>query len=167
MTEDEFLNLYRQYGPRIWRYCAFRTGSRTDAEDFAAETFARLLARGDEVRPERRGAWLLAVARNLCTDHERHARRERPPVGRAEGEASDAEPVWADEGLRKALAGLKPAQQQVVFLRAVEDLSFAEIGRLVGRSEGAVRVQYHRAVRQVRKAMEKVTSCSQPSTETP
>lgn len=165
MTEDEFLTIYDECAPRILGYCAFRLGSRLDAEDVTAETFARLLARANLVHPERVSAWLFAVAGHLCTDQQRRARRA--------GEMPDSlpepaeEPVWIDLELHDALSALNGAQQQVFYLRVIEDMTFAEIGRLVGRREAAVKMQYHRAVRHARRALEEVESCSRSSLETP
>ena len=164
MTEDEFLRIYDEHLPRILGYCAFRLGSRQDAEDLAAETFARLLSRVGPTSPEKAPAWLFAVARNLCTDSERRASRTREMPERPSG-MSD-EPVWVDFEVHQALRALNPEQQQVFFLRAIQDMTFEEIGRLLGRREAAVKMQYHRAVQRARRELEEVESCSRSETET-
>jgi RNA polymerase sigma-70 factor, ECF subfamily len=164
MTEDEFLLIYAEQMPRILGYCAFRLASRHNAEDITAETFARLLSRRGPSSAEKASAWLFAVARNLCTDHERKARRVGEMPERVE-EPSE-EPVWVDPALLDALRVLNPAQQQVFYLRAIEDRTFAQIGRTLGRNETAIKMQYHRAVRRVRRELEEVESCSQTETET-
>jgi RNA polymerase sigma-70 factor (ECF subfamily) len=164
MTDEEFLSVYHEHLPAILDYCAFRLGSRQDAEDVAAETFARLLSRGGPESPERVSAWLFAVARNLCTDHERRVQRA-PQLQEPPREITE-EPVWVDPSVLAALRVLNPSQQQVFFLRAIEDMTFDEIGRRLGRRESAVKMQYHRAVRRARRALEEVESCPQSETET-
>jgi RNA polymerase sigma-70 factor, ECF subfamily len=166
VTEDEFLPIYRAHLPRILRYCAFRLGSRPDAEDVAAETFARLLSHGGPSSGERTSAWLFAVARNLCADHERRARRASAMPSEDTRDAAD-EPVWIDIDVGTAIRALSPGQQQVLFLRAIEDMTFEDIGRLVGRTESAVKMQYHRAVRRTRRSLEEVESCQVTSPQTP
>jgi RNA polymerase sigma-70 factor, ECF subfamily len=164
MTEDEFLRIYDEHLPRLLGFCAFRLGSRQDAEDVVAETFARLLTHGGPSAPEKIPAWLFVVARNLCADHDRRARHTGAmPDGSPE---PSAEPVWTDFIVRDALHPLNATQQQVVYLRAIEDLTFADIARLLGRSEMAVKMQYHRAMKRVRRELEEVEACSRSKTET-
>jgi RNA polymerase sigma-70 factor, ECF subfamily len=164
MTEDEFLLIYAEQMPRILGYCAFRLGSRHNAEDVTAETFARLLTRRGPSSAEKAPAWLFAVARNLCTDHERRAKRLAEMPERVD-EPSE-EPIWVDPALLDALGVLNPAQQQVFYLRTIEDMTFAQIGRALGRNETAIKMQYHRAVRRVRRELEEVESCSRTQAET-
>ena len=152
MTEDEFLAIYSEEAPLVFRFCAFRTGSAQDAEDLCAETFARLLARGAAVGADRRVAWLHTVARNLCTDW----LRRRPSVVLDETidpPARDVEPVWLDSTLRSALGQLSAEQQQVLFLRAIEGLPFERIALMTKTREPATRMRYGRALESLRRRL--------------
>src|ERR671918_256737 len=78
--EEAAANLFDAYYPRLFRYALGKLGNRTDAEDVAAETFARVVR--DLERFKWRGggfeAWIFRIAANLMVDHFREARRERP-----------------------------------------------------------------------------------------
>jgi RNA polymerase sigma-70 factor (ECF subfamily) len=152
MTEDEFLAIYREEAARVFRFCAFRTGSAQDAEDLCAEAFARLLAKGAAVTADRRVAWLHTVARNLCTD----LLRRRPSVALDElidSPVHDAERVWLDPTVRAALGQLNAEQQQVLFLRAVEGLPFERIAVMLKARQPATRMRYARALASLRRRL--------------
>ena len=165
VTDRELTDLYESQVRAVLRYCALRLGSRCDAEDATAEVFARLIAARDRVRVETAGAWVFRVARNVCHDQLRRRVREAPALADLQQTAGQREP-WVDSPMRELVGRLTPGQQQVVLLRLVEDLPFAEIGRLTGRPEVAVRMQYHRAVIRLRAAAKKVERCAQSCSET-
>lgn len=152
------METYREWAPTVLGFSAFRLGSRADAEDVTAETFARLLEKGQGLPAARRGPWLMTVARNLCTDRQRRTGREVPLDTRPEP-SIDADPIWLDERVRSALSRLSAAQAQIVYLRVIRDLAFAEIGRLTHRSEASARVTYGRAIKHVRHSLEEVEAC--------
>ena len=64
----------------------------------------------------------------------------------------------------RVLAALDPRCQDLIRLRWQDDLSYAEIGRSVGKSEGALRVQLYRCIRQARKLWERIDEGSEPGT---
>jgi RNA polymerase sigma-70 factor (ECF subfamily) len=59
------------------------------------------------------------------------------------------------EALREAIGRLAPDRQQLVILKHTSDLSNREIGRVMGRSEGAVKALYHRTLVALRKDLER------------
>ncbi len=100
--------------------------------------------------------WLFRIARNVIANERR--RSQRRPVAPLE-DASDliaggdvAEAAAAREAVSaawQAVARLPEDRRRVVILRFVDELSTAEIAEILGRSEGAVRVLLHRALRSV------------------
>jgi RNA polymerase sigma-70 factor (ECF subfamily) len=156
MTEDEFLAIYREEAPLVFRFCAFRTGSAHVAEDLCAETFARLLAKGAAVAADRRVAWLHTVARNLCTDWARGRRPWVPLDALADPPTQEVEPVWLDPAVSRAVGQLSAAQQQVLFLRAVEGLPFERIAVMTKAREPATRMRYGRALASLRRMLVEV-----------
>lgn len=153
--EARFVRIYEAHAQRVLRYCAFRLGTRTDAEDAAAETFARLLTSGGRVIEAGAEPWLITVASRVCTDVQRRGRRETPVADPPDesAQAWDAEPAWVDPAVREAVRSLTPKQQLVVFMRVIEDLPFADIARACGGSEPSVRMTWHRAAVSLRKAL--------------
>ena len=148
MTDGEFIELYNAQAAALLRYCALRLDSHHEAEDVTAEVFARALVKLDRVAANDRVRWLFVVARNLCADAQRQARR-RSQVRVAASDGADGSP-WIDERVSRAVRSLPRSQQEVVFLRVLEDRSFAEAARILGRPESYVRVLYHRALKRLR-----------------
>lgn len=151
MTDSEFAAVWRECFPRVYRYCQFRTDSLADAEDITAETFARLLTER-RMSPGKTLAWLYHVARNLAIDRARRAGRETP-MAQTPAQPAAATP-WRDQALWDAVRRLGSDHQLVVYLRLVEDLPFREVGRLLGRSEGASKMLYSRALKQLETMLE-------------
>lgn len=135
-------------------------GGVADAEDVVQEAFLRWQkASGTEVRSP--GAYLSAVVTRLSIDHLRRekARRERyvgpwlpePLVGETAPDA--AERAVLDETLSMAflvlLESLTPVERAVFLLREVFDYEYAEVSRLVGKSEANCRQISRRARRSV------------------
>jgi RNA polymerase sigma-70 factor, ECF subfamily len=156
--QRDFDDLFRAHYAEIVRYLAVRLGSREDAADVASEVFAaawqgvpRLRYRGRPVL-----AWLYRVAANMASDRLRARAREPVPVDVAVASAGGdpAEAVATRDALSRALRALPPDQQLAVHLRLVEGYSFAEVGRLMGRSHGACQMLVLRAGRRLRESLE-------------
>lgn len=156
MDDARFERLYAIHGTRVLTWCRFALGAPAEAEDAAAESFTRLLAKGDRVADEAVASWLYTVSRRICADIGRRSSRERA-VAQIPEDAAVTEgpaPVWVDARLKDAVGTLSRLQQQVIFLRVIEDLPFVEVARLTRRNEAAVRMTYHRARRALASRMQ-------------
>ena len=150
--------LYRRYVGRVYGYCFYLLGDHHDAEDATERTFVAALAAIDRYRDEGATfrAWLFRIAHNQLANALRTRRRQPAasldsvpePFTHADpaGLVSRAEEA---RGLRRALDLLPDDRRQVVVLRFVDGLSAREIGAVLGRTEGAVRVLQHRALREL------------------
>ncbi len=150
--------LYRRYVDRVYGYCFYLLGDHHDAEDATERTFTAALAAIDGFVDEGATfrAWLFRIAHNQLANALRSRHRQQADSLEAVGEPrANADPAGllslAEEarGLRRALDQLPVDRRQVVVLRFVDGLSAREIGAVLGRSEGAVRVLQHRALRQL------------------
>ena len=148
--------LYRRYLDRVYGYCFYLLGDHHDAEDVTARTFVAALAAIDGYRDEGATfrAWLFRIAHNQLANALRSRQRHRAaPLDSVAEPIAPADPAGlvtlAEDarGLRQALGRLPEDRRQVVVLRFVDGLSAREIGAVLGRSEGAVRVLQHRALR--------------------
>lgn len=152
-----FAALYRRYLDDVYSYAFYELGDHHDAEDATERVFLAALRALPGFRDTGAGfrAWLFRIARNTLSNAHR-ARRRRPvrPLEEApEPVAPGADPAGlvqrADEvrRVRELLDELPEDRRQVVLLRFVDGLSSREIAVVLDRSEGAVRVLLHRALR--------------------
>lgn len=148
---DDFIDVYRAHVGRIYRYCLMRLNSRQDAEDVTAEVFARYLEKG--VQPHQFVApWLFKVAGNLCIDHHRKAARLRP-LDEAPIVSPEASPPWQNQEAWRALSGLRTDEQQVIFLKAVEGMSFKEVAAFLGKRENSVKALFYRGIAKLKSVL--------------
>ena len=158
--------IYDQYSGPIYRYLYRYLGDARQAEDLTGEVFLKLLQVLNTPRAPRdklRG-WLYRVAHNLAMDWFRRESKSSP-IELDDGlVCGDDSPVIAFEKrqdqqrLRQAITQLTPDQQRVILLRFAEGLKIAEVSQLVGKSEGAVKILQHRAVKRLRKLLEQKES---------
>lgn len=140
--------LAQRYAQMVYRMAYARTGSKTDAEDVVQEVFLRLVRARPSFRDEEHGkAWLLRVAANCTNDLFRLPWRKREEPLRPSMAAEEG-PEFS--GVLEAVLALPEKYRLVVHLYYYEELSTAEIGRIIGRSEGAVRSRLFRAKRMLR-----------------
>jgi RNA polymerase sigma-70 factor (ECF subfamily) len=156
---DAFGELYQRYLDPIYRYLRVRVSDDSLAEDLSEMVFLRAFESIGSYRERGHpfSAYLYRVARNLLVDHY----RRRPEVGLEEllelngGADVAAQAAQRDQlrAVRAALAGLPEDYQEVIRLRVVLALSTTETASWMGRSEGAVRVLLHRALKSLRERL--------------
>ena len=152
-----FATLYRRYVDRVYGYAFYQLGDHHDAEDATERTFTAALRalpayedRGSTFR-----AWLFRIAHNTVANaHRSRSRRRTDPLPDSfERAAPNADPAGlvalADElhEVRRAIAQMPDDRRQVILLRFVDGLSTAEVGEVLDRSPGAVRVLLHRSLK--------------------
>jgi RNA polymerase sigma-70 factor (ECF subfamily) len=152
-----FATLYRRYLDRIYAYAFYQLGDHHDAEDATERTFLAAMRALPAFRDEGATfrAWLFRIAHNTVANaHRTRARRHADPLPEPfDRPAPDADPAGlvarADElrTVLRAITGLSEDRRQVILLRFVDGLSSSEIGQVLDRSPGAVRVLLHRALR--------------------
>ena len=144
----------------MYRYLLSRTSSRVDAEELTSRTFLNAFANLDRYRGRGSGfsTWLMTIAHNLLVNWYRD-RGRRPPTAPLDealsipsetpGPESTLEKNEQHQRVRDAIDELAPDRQQLITLKYVRGLSNAEIGRIMGRTEGAVKALHHRTLRQL------------------
>ena len=157
---EAFGELYNRHVTRIYSYIYYRTGDYQDADDLTARVFQRALQHvanfQDQGVPF--SAWLYRIAHNLVANW--HRDRSRRPVVPLEDHVADTGAVTHPEALAVAeeqnrillvvVRKLPPDRQQLLILKFVERLSNAEIGQIMGRTEGAIKSLYHRTLNSLR-----------------
>jgi RNA polymerase sigma-70 factor, ECF subfamily len=162
--EMAFGLLYERYVGRIYNYVYYRTGNQYDAEDLTARVFLRAMKHIQNYQD--RGipfsAWLYRIAHNLVANwHRDNSRRQEialedtfvAPQGKEHPENSLLRNEEQD-ALLAIIRLLPPERQQLLILKFVEHLSNAEIGKIMGRTEGAIKSLYHRTLISLRDSMQ-------------
>ena len=139
--------LYDRYVGRVYRYCARRLATVEAAEDATSQTFMEALRSIGRYQADRATfrTWLFAIAHHVVVDQLRGHRPTAPLDADQPADAGDDSRSEVDELLMR----LPDDQRQVIELRLV-GLTHKEIGAVLGRSHGAVRVAHHRAMERLR-----------------
>ena len=160
---DAFGLLYDHYQGAVYRFLYYRTRSTQLAEDLTSETFFRALRSMSNFRWQGKdfGAWLMTIARNLCTDHFKAGRTRLEITTEDMGDHDDAtegpeSAVLAsltNELLMEALTQLPDEQRDCLVMRFLQGLSIAETAAVLERSDGAVKQLQLRGVRNLAKLL--------------
>ena len=161
---EAFGVLYEKYVERIFNYVYYRTGNVHDAEDLTARVFYRALHHihtyTDRGVPF--SAWLYRIAHNLVANwHRDRSRHQEIPLSDAptihyKGEPPEVALMQTQErdALLRLIRQLPSERQHLLILKFLEHMSNAEIGKTMGRSEGAVKSLYHRTLLALRDELE-------------
>ena len=161
--KEAFGQLYERYVDRIYNYVYYRTGNAADAEDLTARIFERAIKHignyQDQGVPF--SAWLYRIAHNLVANwHRDRSRRKIVSIDDvSQWIVTDHGPEFVTqlmqdkEALLESIGRLPADRQELLILKFVERLSNAEIGDIMGRSEGAIKSLYHRTLLSLRDDM--------------
>lgn len=161
--KDAFGLLYDHYQGSVYRFLFYRTRCSQLAEDLTSETFFRALRSMNNFRWQGKdfGAWLMTIARNLCTDHFKAGRTRlelttedmSPHDDATEGPDAAVLASLTYELLMTALQQLPDEQRDCLIMRFLQGLSIAETAEILGRSDGAIKQLQLRGVRNLAKLM--------------
>lgn len=144
----------------VYRYVRRRSRTATDAEDVTQEVFADAARALDPLLPDspRLVAWLYTVARRRLIDAARRSARRAEVGGDAVLELVAAPPPdygWELTGLlRNGIEQLPREQRQVVAMKLLQGLSFAEIAAATHSTDGACRMRFLRGLERLREFLE-------------
>jgi RNA polymerase sigma-70 factor (ECF subfamily) len=157
--------LYDRFARKIHAYAFYRTYDRDAAEDLTATVFAKALERLSTFDPARGNfsAWIYGIARNAVIDHHRERSRVSSLDAAREGEGwdlpyedsseHDAELRDQYERLKPHLLALSAEQREIVAMRLWDELPYADIAAALGKSEGACKMAFSRAMAALRTAL--------------
>ncbi len=157
-----FKPIYDEFFPRIYRYCLRRIGSVDEAEDITSLVFTRALVGLASYRGGSFAAWLFRIAHNVVVNYLR-SRKTTVTLEEADHQSSRDDVLdhlleaEKEQQIIRLVAGLPDEQRELLMLRMGAGLSAREIGQVVGKSEGAVRVAIHRTIQQLRAAAKEMT----------
>ena len=145
-----FARLYDLYSTSIYRYLYSRVGNQADAEDLTGQTFLTALEKINRYRERGRfKAWLFTIARNKALDHFRKKRAEvvldvaEIHTGQNDMLANLIQSEQIQE-LSALIRSLTQKERELLRLRYVADLSYAEIATVLGKRKDAVKKSLYR-----------------------
>lgn len=151
--------IYQKYAKTVYKYLLSRTHNSDVAEELTQETFyqaIRTIDRYDESC--QLSTWLCAIAKNQLITYQ----RKHPPTENLEdydveiqSAESDALNALGRVELMKKLHSCPEPFREILYLRIFGDLSFKEIGEIMGQSENWARVNFYRGKEKLRKDLEK------------
>jgi RNA polymerase sigma-70 factor (ECF subfamily) len=166
--KEAFGQLYDFYAPKVFRFVRLKVRSQALAEDLSSESFLRiweyLQKEGKKVEQSFQ-ALLYTIARNLIIDFYRKKSSQElsldddfikflalnRPIGDEKRDLELKEQIY---DVHKSIMDIKEEYQDVIILYYVDELSVAEIAEIMGKSQGAIRVLIHRALRSLKKRLE-------------
>ena len=154
MTETEFRKLYESAFPILYKVAYRIANSGEEAENLCQEAFFRLHEK-NMVFPNQNEAtyWLIRVVKNAALNYAKRKQRERKAYQRAfKEDARHADTGEGDlikketrEEVLEALNKLPENLRVVLVFKEYAEMNYQEIGRVLGISEGNVKVRVFRA----------------------
>ena len=156
-----FGELYEEHFDKIYRYITLRIGDKTEAEDMTQQVFLKALqsVSSFQWKGVPFAAWLFRIAHNQVVDHLRKKNKQAVIIPDESLLSSDNNPQLLVERqldieqLLLATRRLTEAQRQVISLRFTSELSIAQVAKIMGKSQGAVKALQHSAIRALRKIL--------------
>jgi RNA polymerase sigma-70 factor (ECF subfamily) len=173
ITEDAFVRLFSEVQDELISTLLYMLGNPEDAKDAAQEAFYKCW-RSRHTLPDVQNlrAWIFRVGLNAAKDFQRSAwnRKSRPlpdddlvlPV-REDDPSQTLEDSETLDRLRRAIAHLRPEEQEVYLLRENGELTYEQIAELRGAPVGTVKTQMRSALQKLRKMLNPEPSLSDES----
>lgn len=151
MADIDTQDMYNDYAKPVYRYLLGLCGNTHDAEDLTAETFYRALRSIDTYNGEcKLQTWLFQIAKHIWYQELDKRKHHKVSIEVAEPIADPAtleESVISKESkmeLYHHLQKLDEVTREVIYLRLSGELSFKEIGEVLGKTENWARVTFYR-----------------------
>lgn len=160
-NKEAFGQLYDLYAPKLFRFIRLKVRSQVLAEDLSSESFLRIweyLQEQEREIEESFQALLYKTARNLIVDYYKKKSSQEIFIDDDFREYLSQEPAKDTisskeiaEQIHQALTCVKEEYQDVLILYYVDELSVPEISKIMGKSQGAIRVLIHRGLASLKK----------------
>ncbi|MDP3993804.1 MAG: sigma-70 family RNA polymerase sigma factor [Candidatus Doudnabacteria bacterium] len=155
-----FGQIYELYFEKVYRFIYYRTNHRQTAEDLVADTFVRVWNKISAIEDSASfNGWIYQIARNLLIDYYR-SRKIDVDISTLENvlEYEDnivdrANLSFQQKKFFAVLGELTSDEQLVIKLKFFDEFDNREIGEMLGKTEGAIRVIQHRAISELKELL--------------
>lgn len=159
---DSLQHWYQKYHQNIYNYIYFMIGDHEQAKDLMQDTFVRAYHRFDSFHGGDEKGWLVRIARNITIDHIRKQKPiafllDRPTTLQALDKTPEQMSMLneSEKELYHALQKLKISYREIIILRKIKEFSIKETSAILHWSENKVKVQLFRAMKSLKKELQK------------
>ena len=153
---------YTELQPKLYTFFVLKTSNITVAEDLTQDVFYEASKTIHQFKGESTiSTWLFSIARHLLAKYYRSKKYERAlneELSHSTTRIITTENMFEIKEnfqlLQTCIERLDEMTKEIVLLRLYGELSFADIGELIGKSENYARVTYFRAKQKINKEME-------------
>lgn len=159
--EDSIIEIYRRHYLDVYRFLICFTGNQNDAEDLTQEVFIRVLNNLSNFHTGSLKTWIFSIAKHIAIDHYRKKKFSSifteaffKQLVSTEKDPNDV--IVQNEmkrAVQAAISKLKPDFRAVVILRGINEFSIKETAEILHCSESKVKVDYHRALKVLKKKL--------------
>lgn len=153
--------IYQKYSQRVYLFLLGKTGNENLAEELTQETFFQAVQSIRHFRGQSSVlTWLCGIAQNLWLKYLRDNKRHEA-IEAAENAAcahtaeSELMVQWDNVDILRRIHGLAEPMREVMYLRLVGNLSFAQVGEILGKSENWARVNFYRGKKRIMEEMKR------------
>lgn len=160
---NDIEEMYRKYAIPVKRYVLSLCKDSTLADDITAETFYKAINHIDHFKEGKLLTWLCAIARHTYFDYVKKKEYSNIPISsEMESNLINTKDTLEEKYIRKdekiqlyrMIYRLDEQQKDVVYLRIFGELSFKEIGEILGKSENWARVNFYRSKNRIKEWIE-------------
>lgn len=160
---NDIEEMYRLYAAPVKNYVLGLCRNNAMADDITADTFYKALCNIDKFQGGRMLTWLCAIARNTYIDYTRKKEYQNYSLSEELAGSLSAEDLTPEEAalkkderlsLYRKIQMLDQEMKDVVYLRSFAELTFKEIGSILGKSENWARVTFYRSKNKLKGWME-------------
>lgn len=158
-NKEAFGALYDHYLPQIYRFVLFKVSRKAEAEDLCHEVFLSAWKNmpGYKDKGFPFSSWLYQIARNAVIDFYRTSKNnvqielvDENSIQLVQSSQKELDTTLEMEMVRKCLSKIRPDYQDLIIMRFIEEMENDEIAAALDKSEGAVRLMQHRALKDLK-----------------
>ena len=155
-----FDDIYEDYFTNIFHYVYNRTGNNKDAEDITSQIFLAILEQLPRYKDNGHlAAWIFSIARHKIIDHyrkDKHFSKLDENSFTISDEKLVQNLIHKEHmaALNKVLASLSERDKELIRLRILGELKFADIAKILKRSEPSVKKAYYRLIQRIKDRLE-------------
>ena len=144
--------IYALYSKKVFLFLLSKTNNEHLAEELTQETFFQAVQSIDRFKGNSSIlTWLCGIAKNVWLKYLRN-HQETLPMEYADLEIADSQDInvqWEQKEILQLIHAMHEPVREVMYLRLISNLSFAEIGEIIGKTENWTRVTFFRGKQKI------------------